>query len=75
MRAFLFLAGYRNDTVFLEGDDLSAPRGREVRAVPGGGCREPGERPMAGGHGIADRSLTDPATGFHRRLDEVFHLD
>ena len=19
--------------------------------------------------------LTDPATGFHRRLDEVFHLD
>jgi hypothetical protein len=37
--------------------------------------RERGQRPLAAemGAGLIVR-LTDPATGLHRRLDEVFHL-
>jgi L-rhamnose mutarotase len=69
-------AGARNYSIFLLGDDLFGylevedfARFRESMAKNAVNDRWQAE--MAG---LID-PLTDPATGFHRRLEEVFHLD
>jgi L-rhamnose mutarotase len=69
-------AGAHNYSIYLRGDDLFGYL--EVEDL------ERFQRDMAASEVNArwqhDMSplidpLTDPATGFHRRLDEVFHLD
>jgi L-rhamnose mutarotase len=69
-------AGARNYTIFLRDDDLfgylevdDLERFRQLIAASPVNARWQAE--MAG---LID-PLTDPATGFHHRLDEVFHLD
>ena len=75
--ADLKAAGARNYSIFLRGDDLFAylevDDFERVHAA-----RWPAARRMpAGRPEMAELidPLTDPATGFHRRLDEVFHLE
>ncbi len=65
-----------NYSIFLRGDDLfgylEVDDFARFQACHG---RERGQRSLAGRDGRLIDPLTDPATGFHRRLDEVFHLD
>jgi L-rhamnose mutarotase len=76
MLAALTAAGARNYSIFmddrdlfgyLEVDDFERFR-RDMAASP---VDARWQTEMAG---LID-PMTDPATGFHRRLDEVFHLD
>ena len=69
-------AGARDYSIFLDGDrPVRLPRGRRLRGVPGDdGGQRVNDRWQADMAALID-PLTDPATGFHRRLDEVFHLD
>ncbi len=69
-------AGARDYTIFLDGDDLFGylvvddfDRFRSTMAATA-----VNDRWQADMAPLID-PLTDPATGFHRRLDEVFHLD
>jgi len=69
-------AGARNYSIFLSGDDLFAylevddfTAFTEAMATSEANARW--QEQMAA---LID-PLTDPATGFHRRLDEVFHLE
>ena len=69
-------AGAHNYSIYLRGDDLFGYL--EVddlegfqRDITASAVNARWQREMAG---LID-PLTDPATGFHRRLDEVFHLD
>jgi L-rhamnose mutarotase len=69
-------AGARNYSIFLRGDDLfgylevdELARFRETMATSPVNARWQAEMT-----GLID-PLTDPATGFHQRLEEVFHLD
>jgi len=69
-------AGARDYSIFVHGDQLFAylvvddfDRFRALMA------RSPGnERWQAEMASLID-PLTDPATGFHQRLEEIFHLD
>ena len=76
MLAELKPAGAANYSIFLDGDDLFGylevddfERFRAHMAAS-----EVNARWQADMGDLID-PLTDPATGFHRRLDEVFHLD
>jgi L-rhamnose mutarotase len=76
MLAALKSAGARNYSIFLRGSDLFGylevddfARFRSTMAASPVNDRWQAE--MAG---LID-PLTDPQTGFHQRLDEVFHLD
>jgi len=69
-------AGARDYTIFLDGDRLFAylvvddfDAFRTAMAAT-----EVNDRWQSEMAALID-PLTDPATGFHRRLDEVFHLD
>ena len=69
-------AGARNYSIFLDGDDLFGylevddfDRFRAAMAASEANARWQPEMAT-----LID-PLTDPATGFHRRMDEVFHLD
>jgi L-rhamnose mutarotase len=76
MAAELKAAGARNYSIFLRGDDLfgylevddfaAFRRHMDASAV--------NARWQAGMAELIDPD-TDPATGFHRQLEEVFHLD
>lgn len=76
MLAALHAAGARDYSIFLDGDrlfaylvvdDFAAFR----TAMAGAEVNDRWQAEMAA---LID-PLTDPATGFHRRLEEVFHLD
>ncbi|MBA3875988.1 MAG: L-rhamnose mutarotase [Anaerolinea sp.] len=74
--ADLRAAGASNYSIFLDGEDLFGylevddfERFRTVMVASEANTRWQPE--MAA---LID-PLTDPATGFHRRMDEVFHLD
>jgi L-rhamnose mutarotase len=76
MRAALRRAGARDYSIFLRGDDLFAylevddfTTFRTVMAAA-----EVNDRWQAEMAALID-PLTDPATGFHQRLEEIFHLD
>lgn len=76
MLAALKGAGARNYSIFLGGDELFGylevedfDRFRSVMAAS-----PVNDRWQAEMEHLID-PLTDPATGFHRRLDEVFHLE
>ena len=76
MLAALRAAGARNYSIFLGGEDLFGYL--EVddfdafrAAMAAAPINDPWQADMAT---LID-PLTDPATGFHQRLDEVFHLD
>jgi len=69
-------AGAHDYSIFIRGDDLFAylevedfARFREEMAAG-----EVNDRWQAEMARLID-PLTDPATGFHQRLDEIFHLD
>ena len=69
-------AGARDYSIFLNGDQLFAylevddfTRFRERMAAA-----EVNDRWQAEMAALID-PLTDPATGFHQRLEEIFHLD
>ena len=69
-------AGAHDYSIFIRGDDLFAylevedfARFREDMAAA-----EVNDRWQAEMARLID-PLTDPATGFHQRLDEIFHLD
>jgi L-rhamnose mutarotase len=77
MLAELKTAGARNYSIFLRGDDLfgylevdDLRKFQQYLADSEVNARWQAEM----GAGLID-PLTDPATGFHRRLDEVFHLE
>jgi L-rhamnose mutarotase len=74
--ADLKAAGARNYSIFLRGDDLFAylevdDFERFTRMMAASEANARWQPEMAD---LID-PLTDPATGFHRRLDEVFHLE
>ena len=76
MTAALKAAGARNYSIFLRGDELFGYLEVEDFA---GFRRSMDESPVnerwqAGMAALID-PLTDPETGFHQRIDEVFHLD
>ena len=76
MIAELKAAGAHNYSIFLRGDDLFGyleveDFARLRRHMEGSAINARWQSEMAG---LID-PLTDPATGFHNRLDEVFHLD
>ncbi len=75
MLAELRAAGAHNYSIFQRGDDLFAYL--EVddfdRCWAHMNASPVNERWQADMASLID-PLTDPATGFHRRLDEVFHL-
>lgn len=69
-------AGARDYSIFIRGDDLFAylevedfARFREEMAAAAVNDRWQAEMTR-----LID-ALTDPATGFHQRLEEIFHLD
>jgi L-rhamnose mutarotase len=69
-------AGARNYSIFLRGDDLFGylevdDLGRFQRSMAASDVNARWQRDM----GPLIDPMTDPATGFHQRLDEVFHLD
>jgi L-rhamnose mutarotase len=69
-------AGVHDYSIFLRGEDLFGylevdDLERFQREIAASEVNARWQREMAG---LID-PLTDPATGFHRRLDEVFHLD
>jgi L-rhamnose mutarotase len=77
MLAELKAAGARNYSIFLHGDDLfgylevdDLRRFQDYLARSDVNARWQAEM----GSSLID-PLTDPETGFHRRLDEVFHLE
>ena len=77
MLAELKAAGATNYSIFQRSDDLFGylevddfERFRTYMAASEVNSRWQAEM----GDGLID-PLTDPATGFHQRLDEVFHLD
>jgi L-rhamnose mutarotase len=77
MLAELKAAGASNYSIFLRDDDLFGylevdefDRFCSYMAASGVNARWQADM----GDGLID-PLTDPATGFHQRLDEVFHLD
>lgn len=76
MLAELRAAGARNYSIFQRGEDLFAYLEVEdferFRAYMN--ASPINDRWQADMGRLID-PLTDPATGFHRRLDEVFHLD
>jgi L-rhamnose mutarotase len=76
MLAELRAAGARNYSIFLNGDDLFGYL--EVddldRFQAHLGASDVNARWQAS-MGVLIDPLTDPATGFHRQLHEVFHLD
>ncbi len=69
-------AGARDYSIFLDGDRLFACLDVDefdaFRAAMA--ATEVNDRWQAEMAGLID-PLTDPATGFHRRLEEIFHLD
>jgi L-rhamnose mutarotase len=69
-------AGARNYSIFLRGDDLFAYLEVDDFAAFTAAMAESeaNARWQAKMAALID-PLTDPATGFHRRLDEVFHLE
>jgi L-rhamnose mutarotase len=74
--ADLRAAGARNYSIFQRGDDLFAyleveDFDRFTRHMAGSEANARWQADMAG---LID-PLTDPATGFHRRIPEVFHLE
>jgi L-rhamnose mutarotase len=77
MLAELTAAGCRNYSIYIAGEDLFGYMEVEdfERFRRHMDASEVNARWQADmGSGLID-PLTDPATGFHRRLDEVFHLD
>jgi L-rhamnose mutarotase len=72
----LLAAGARNYSIFLRGVDLFAYLEVDdfaaFRAAMAG--TEVNDRWQADMAALID-PLTDPATGFHQRLEEVFHLE
>ena len=69
-------AGAHDYSIFLRGEDLFGylevdDLERFQRDIAASEVNARWQREMAG---LID-PLTDPQTGFHRRLDEVFHLD
>jgi len=76
MLALLKSAGCRDYSIFIRGDDLFA----YLEVDDFGAFRATvGESPVndrwqAEMAALID-PLTDPATGFHQRLEEIFHLD
>ena len=77
MLAELKAAGASNYSIFLDGDRLFGYLEVEdlARFQRYLGASEVNARWQAEmGAGLID-PLTDPATGFHRQLDEVFHLE
>jgi len=76
MLAALRAAGARNYSIFLNGDDLFAYLEVDdfdaFRASMA--ATEVNDRWQAEMALLID-PLTDPATGFHRRLEEIFHLE
>jgi L-rhamnose mutarotase len=69
-------AGARNYSIFLRGNDLFG----YLEVADFDQFRARMAKSQANDRWQADMAslidpLTDPATGFHRRLDEVFHLD
>ena len=76
MLAALRAAGARDYSIFIRDDDLFAyleveDFGAFRAAMAANPVNDRWQADMAS---LID-PLTDPATGFHRRLDEVFHLD
>ena len=76
MLAALKAAGARDYSIFIRDDDLFAyleveDFGAFRAAMAANPVNDRWQADMAS---LID-PLTDPATGFHRRLDEVFHLD
>jgi L-rhamnose mutarotase len=76
MLAELRAAGARNYSIFLHGSDLfgyleveDLERFQSFLAVSEVNAR------WQASMGVLIDPLTDPATGFHRQLPEVFHLD
>jgi len=69
-------AGARDYSIFLDGDRLFAHLVVEDFAAfrAAMSAAEVNDRWQAEMAALIDPQ-TDPATGFHRRLDEVFHLD
>jgi L-rhamnose mutarotase len=69
-------AGARDYTIFIDGDALFAYlEVDDFAAFRASMAAAPvNDRWQAEMADLID-PLTDPATGFHRRLDEVFHLD
>jgi L-rhamnose mutarotase len=74
--ADLRAAGARNYSIFLRGSDLFAYLEVDdfARFTEQMGRSQTNERWQADMDALID-PLTDPATGFHRRLEEVFRLD
>jgi L-rhamnose mutarotase len=76
MIAALHAAGAHDYSIFLHGDDLFAYLEVEdfaaFRATMA--AAEVNDRWQAEMAALID-PLTDPATGFHQRLEEIFHLD
>jgi L-rhamnose mutarotase len=69
-------AGARDYSIFLRGDDLFAYLEVDDFAAfrASMAATEVNDRWQAEMAELID-PLTDPATGFHRRLEEIFHLD
>jgi len=76
MLAALKAAGARDYSIFIRDDDLFAYLEVEDFGVfrAAMAANPVNDRWQADMASLID-PLTDPATGFHRRLDEVFHLD
>ncbi len=76
MLAELTAAGASNYSIFLRGDDLFGYlEVEELRRFQDHmAASEVNARWQADMGDLID-PLTDPATGFHRQLDEVFHLE
>jgi len=76
MLAELKAAGASNYSIFLDGDRLFgylevADLGRFQQHMNASEVNDRWQADM----GVLIDPLTDPATGFHRQLDEVFHLE
>jgi len=76
MLAELKAAGASNYSIFLDGDRLFgylevADLGRFQQYMNASEVNDRWQADM----GVLIDPLTDPATGFHRQLDEVFHLE
>jgi len=74
--AALKAAGARNYSIYLRGEDLFGYlEVEDLRRFQAAMAASPvNERWQADMTRLID-PLTDPATGFHQQLDEVFHLD
>jgi|SRR6476646_3721562 L-rhamnose mutarotase len=74
--AALKAAGARNYSIYLRGEDLFGYlEVEDLRRFQEAMAASPvNDRWQADMARLID-PLTDPATGFHQRLDEVFHLD